>query len=41
MALYPNAPMYQPYQAYQDRITQMNQYQPAPQPLATPAPANN
>ena len=37
MAAYPN--MYQPYQPYQDRMAQMNQYQPVPQPMA--APTNN
>ncbi len=37
MAAYPN--MYQPYQPYQDRMAQINQYQPVPQPMA--APANN
>ena len=36
MAAYPN--MYQPYQPYQDRMAQMNQYQPVPQPMA---PTNN
>ena len=37
MAAYPN--MYQPYQPYQDRMAQINQYQPVPQPMA--APTNN
>lgn len=36
MAAYPN--MYQPYQPYQDRMAQINQYQPVPQPMA---PTNN
>lgn len=37
MAAYPN--MYQPYQPYQDRMAQINQYQPVPQPMT--APTNN